>query len=146
MTRGWGFTIAGGVVLLALAGCGRSFFMDGERAAWRHEAEVACIKSGAVKVGVERIDPIEGPGMCGADFPFRVTALGEAPLMSYADELRPPASIPNVSPDMPHWPPSEPRYIPPQRIAPVDVAPARSAPAYTAPVVSTLPPLGALGL
>jgi hypothetical protein len=134
MTRGWGFTIAGGVVLLALAGCGRSFFTDGERAAWRHKAEVTCIKSGAVKVGVERIDPIEGPGMCGADFPFKVTALGEAPLMSYADELRPPASIPNVSPDMPRWPPSEPRYIPPQRIAPVDVAPARSAPAYTAPV------------
>jgi hypothetical protein len=134
MTRGWGFTIAGGVVLLALAGCGRSFFMDGERAAWRHEAEVACIKSGAVKVGVERIDPIEGPGMCGADFPFKVTALGEAPLMSYADELRPPASIPNVSPDLPRWPPSEPRYAPPQRIAPVDVAPARPAPVYTAPV------------
>jgi hypothetical protein len=134
MTRGWGFTIAGGVVLLALAGCGRGFFMDGERAAWRHQAEVACIKSGAVKIGVERIDPIEGPGMCGADFPFKVTALGEAPLMSYADELRPPASIPNASPDMPRWPPSEPRYVPPQRIAPVDVVPARNAPVYTAPV------------
>ncbi len=134
MTRGWGFTIAGGVVLLALAGCGRGFFMDGERAAWRHEAEVACIKSGAVKVGVERIDPIEGPGMCGADFPFKVTALGEAPLMSYADDLRPPAPIPNVPSDMPRWPPSEPRYVPPQRVAPVDVAPARRAPVYTAPV------------
>jgi hypothetical protein len=136
MTRGWGFIIAGGigVVLLALAGCGRGFFMDGERAAWRHEAELACIKSGAVKVGVERIDPIEGPGMCGADFPFRVTALGEAPVMSYADELRPPASIPNASSDMPRWPPSEPRYAPPPRIAPVEVEPMRSAPVYTAPV------------
>jgi hypothetical protein len=134
MTRGWGFTIAGSMVLLALAGCGRSFFMDGERAAWRHEAEVACVKSGVVKVGVERIDPIEGPGMCGADFPFKVTALGDAPLMSYADELRPPAPIPNASSDMPRWPPSEPRSDPPQRIAPVDVAPARSPPVYTAPV------------
>jgi hypothetical protein len=130
MTRGWGFTIAGGVVLLALAGCGRSFFMDGERAAWRHDAEVACIKSGAVKIGVERIEPIEGPGMCGADFPFKVTALGEAPVMSYADELRPPAAVPNASSsDMPRWPASESRYAPPLRVAPV-----QSEPVYTAPV------------
>jgi hypothetical protein len=130
MTRGWTFSIAGGVVLLALAGCGRSFFMDGERAAWRHDAEVACLKSGAVKIGVERIDPIEGPGMCGADFPFKVKALGEAPVMSYADELRPPASIPNASSDMPRWPASKPRYVPP----PVKVAPVRSVPVYPAPV------------
>jgi len=128
MTRGWTFSIAGGVVLLALAGCGRGFFMDGERAAWRHDAEVACLKSGAVKIGVERIDPIEGPGMCGADFPFKVTALGEAPVMSYADDLRPPAAIPNASSDMPRWPASEPRYAPPQRIAPVEVEPVQSAP------------------
>jgi hypothetical protein len=111
MTRGWGFAIAGGVVLLALAGCGRSFLMNGERAAWRHDAEITCLKSGVVKIGVERIDPIEGPGMCGADFPFKVTALGEAPLMSYADDLRPPASVPNAS--MPRWPASEPRYSEP---------------------------------
>jgi hypothetical protein len=128
MTRGWAFSIAGGVVLLALAGCGRSYFMDGERAPWRHEAEVACLKSGAVKVGVERIDPIEGPGMCGADFPLKVTALGEAPVMSYADELRPPAAIPNASSDMPRWPASEPRYAPPPRIAPVEVEPMQGAP------------------
>jgi hypothetical protein len=134
MTRGWGFAIAGGVVLLALAGCGRGFFMDGERAAWRHDAEVTCLKSSAVKIGVERIDPIEGPGMCGMDFPLKVTALGEAPVMSYADDLRPPAAIPNASSDMPRWPASEPRYAPPQRIAPVQVAPMRNAPVYTAPV------------
>jgi hypothetical protein len=113
MTRGWVFTVAGGAVLLALAGCGRGFFMDGEREAWRHDAEVACLKSGAVKIGVERVEPIEGPGMCGADFPFKVSALGEAPLMSYADDLRPPASIPNASADMPRWPTNEPRYAPP---------------------------------
>ncbi len=137
MTRGWGFAIAGGVVLLALAGCGRGFFMDGERAAWRHDAEVACLKSGAVKIGVERIDPIEGPGMCGMDFPLKVTALGEdnaTGAMSYAGELRPPAAIPNASSDMPRWPASEPRYAPPQRIAPVQVAPMRNAPVYTDPV------------
>ena len=35
--------------------------------------------------------PINGPGMCGADFPLKVAALGDHPLLSYADEpLRPP--------------------------------------------------------
>lgn len=113
--------LAGTVLLLALAGCGRSF-LHGERAAWRHEAEVACLKSGAVKVGVgvEQMQPIEGPGMCGADFPLKVALLGEGTAMGYADELRPPASIPNGSYDQPRWPASEPRYAPP---APVQVAP-----------------------
>jgi Extensin-like protein C-terminus len=72
--------------------------------------------------------------MCGMDFPFKVPALGEAPVMSYADDLRPPAAIPNASSDMPRWPASGPRYAPPQRIAPVDVAPVRNTPVYTAPV------------
>ena len=91
--------LAGTVVLLALAGCGRSFLQFGERAAWRHEAEVACLKSGAVKVGVgvEQMKPIEGPGMCGADFPLKVALLGESSAMGYADDLRPPAGIPNAS-------------------------------------------------
>ncbi len=107
-------------MLLALAGCGRSYLMQGERASWRHEAEETCLKSGAVKVGVVQVDPIEGPGMCGADFPLKVSALGEAPAMSYGDDLRPPAAIPNgSSADMPNWPPSEPRYAPPVRVAPV---------------------------
>jgi hypothetical protein len=118
MTRGWVFTIAGGAVLLALAGCGRGF-LDGQREEWRHDAEVACLKSGAVKFGVERVEPIEGPGMCGADYPFKVSALGEAPLTSYADDLRPPAAIPGASADMPRWPSNEPRYAPPQRGVPV---------------------------
>ena len=51
MRRGLAFAIAGGVVLLALAGCGRSYLMQGERAAWRHDAEETCLKSGAVAVG-----------------------------------------------------------------------------------------------
>src|SRR5579885_2377897 len=82
--------------LLVLAGCGRGFF-SGERAPWRHEAEVACMKSGAVRLGAGavRIEPIEGPGMCGMDFPLRVSALGEAPLMSFADDPVPPAPIPD---------------------------------------------------
>lgn len=118
MKGGLGFCLVGAGVLLALAGCGRGF-MSGERAAWRHDAEVACMKSGAVKVGVSvvRVDPIEGPGMCGADFPLKVAALGESsPAIGYADEVRPPGSIPNSSAQMPRWPNNEPQYVPPTAV------------------------------
>jgi hypothetical protein len=97
---------------LALAGCGRKWFA--EREAWRHEAEVACLKSGAVKEGpaLVRIDPIQGPGICGADFPLKVAALGESAAISYADELRPPGSIPGGA-AAPRWPIREPLDAPP---------------------------------
>jgi extensin-like protein len=128
MKGGVGWYFAGAGVLLALAGCGRGF-MTGERAPWRHEAEVACLKSGAVKIGagVVQIEPIEGPGMCGADFPLKVAALGESsPAISYSDDLRPPGSIPTNSAQMPRWPINEPRYAPP---APVGSTAAQSTPA-----------------
>ena len=109
------FYIAGGVALLALAGCGRSFLHYGERASWRHEAEVTCLKSGTVKLGagVVQMEPIEGPGMCGAEFPLKVAVLGEGTAMGYADDVRPPEGIPNASMAQPRWPASEPRYAPP---------------------------------
>jgi hypothetical protein len=126
MKGGVRFSLAGMALLLALAGCGRGFLQYGERAAWRHQAEVLCLKSGAVKIGygVVQLKPIEGPGVCGADFPLKVAALGESnPAIGFADELRPPASIPNASTaQMPRWPGSEPRYAPP---APVQVQPVR---------------------
>jgi hypothetical protein len=135
MRRGLAFSIAGGVVLLALAGCGRSYLMQGERATWRHEAEETCLKSGAVVVGTVQIEPIEGPGMCGMDFPLKVSALAEAsPAMSYGDDLRPPASIPNGGADMPQWPPTQQRYAPPARVPSVQPAPIQSAPVQSAPV------------
>jgi hypothetical protein len=117
MKGGVRFYLAGTVVLLALAGCGRGF-LQGERAAWRHEAEVTCLKSGTVKigVGVEQMQPIGGPGMCGADFPLKVALLGEGTAMGYADDLRPPASIPNGSVDQPRWPSSQPYYAPAQPV------------------------------
>src|SRR4051812_46368477 len=125
MRRGLAFSIGGGLVLLALAGCGRSYLMQGGRGGCRHEAEETCLKSGADKIGAVQIEPIEGPGMCGADFPLKVSALGEAsPAMSYGDDLRPPGSIPNGGSDMPRWPAKEPRYAPPARVAPVQSAPA----------------------
>src|SRR5262245_54056411 len=118
MKSGVAFCLAGAGVLLALAGCGRGF-MSGERAPWRHDAEVACMKSGAVKMsaGIVRMDPIEGPGMCGADFPLKVTALGESnSAVGYADELRPPGAVPNGSAQMPRWPINEPQYVPPASV------------------------------
>ncbi len=114
MTRRVSLSLAGTLVLLALAGCGRSFLQFGERPAWRHDEEVACLKSGQVKigVGVEQMKPIEGPGMCGADFPLKVALLGESQALSYGDDLRPPGAIPNAPGDQPRWPPLEQRYAP----------------------------------
>jgi len=114
MKRHVPFCIAGLGLLLALAGCGRGLWQYGERASWRHEAEVSCLKSGSVKVGtgVVQIQPIEGPGVCGADFPLKVTALGEsATPMAYADDMRPPGAIPNAS--VPRWPVRDQSYPPP---------------------------------
>jgi hypothetical protein len=131
--------IAGGLALLALAGCGRGFLQYGERASWRHEAEVNCLKSGEVKLGtgVVRIEPIEGPGMCGVDFPLKVSMLGETPAngaaMSYADDMRPPAGIPGGYSSQPPWPPTQSRYAPPAPVQPVQVAPVESMPIQSAP-------------
>jgi hypothetical protein len=131
MNGGLRFYLTGSVMLLALAGCGRGLLQYGERAAWRHQAEVACLKSGAVKVGagVVQIEPIEGPGMCGADFPFKVAALGESARLGYADELRPPGAIPNEpSAQMPRWPLNDQRYARPAPVQPVQSQPFQSQP------------------
>src|SRR5216684_284359 len=99
-------------LLGVLAGCsGGGFFA--EREPWRHEAEVQCLNMGAVKegAGIVRIRPIRGPGMCGADFPLKVSTLGENGPLGYSDELRPPGDIPRGAPP-PRWPirPAEPPY------------------------------------
>jgi hypothetical protein len=97
--------LVGSIVLVSLAGCGHGFFQTAEREPWRAEAEVACLKSGAVKESLEvvRIDPISGPGVCGAEYPLTVAAFGEAP-GSYGftdEEMRPPA---NIGGNQPRWP------------------------------------------
>src|SRR5688572_20245787 len=110
MRRGLCFSLMGVVFLGALAGCGRSFLMFAEREAWRHEAEVECLKSGAVKEGpaLVRVSPIEGPGICGADFPLKVAALGESPALAFGGEIRPPGAIPGGGASQPRWPVSQP--------------------------------------
>ena len=114
--------LVGSFVLVSLTACGRGFFTE-EREPWRAEAEIACLKSGAVKENADlvRIDPISGPGVCGAEFPLKVSALGESnSSFGFADDdLRPPANIGN----QPRWPISQP---PPQ------MYPARQ-PGYASP-------------
>ena len=117
MTRGVRWYLVGSFVLVSLSGCGRGFFSE-EREPWRAEAEVACLKSGSVKEGPDlvRINPISGPGACGADFPLKVSALGESSA-SYGfadDDIRPPGSIGN----QPRWPGSQPPPPPPPPPAP----------------------------
>ncbi|MEA2983321.1 MAG: hypothetical protein QOF09_5144 [Alphaproteobacteria bacterium] len=135
MSRGVRWFVIGFAVLVTLAGCGRGIFQYAEREPWRREAEVACLNSGTVKegAGLVRISPIDGPGMCGADFPLKVSALGEGSALGYVDEpVRPPGSIPGASrpQPQPRWPiaqqqysapPAEPRYAPPQIGAPMSI-------------------------
>lgn len=107
MARGVSLYLVGSLALVSLAGCGRGFFQTAERAPWRAEAEQACLKAGEVKesADVVRISPISGPGVCGAEFPLKVAALGEAgSSLGYADNLRPPGPIAG----QPRWPVSQP--------------------------------------
>ena len=145
MLRGVSWSLFGFVVvaaLIALAGCSH-YFNSGEREAWRHDAEIACINSGTVKETPEhvRISAIDGPGSCGADFPIRVSALGESGPLGYDDEpMRPPGSIPDGT--MPeHWPIAPASGLPPPNSAPnYELPPYRSSP--TAPVQAAPLPSG----
>src|SRR6516162_4000860 len=128
MTRGVRWYLVGScilVALIALAGC--SHYMLAEREPWRHDAELACLNSGAAKQTPARvrISSISGPGACGADYPLRVTTLGESGPLGYTDEpLTPPGSIPNASLPQ-HWP-----------IAPAGAAPRGSVNAQPLPPVT----------
>jgi hypothetical protein len=141
------------VVLVAFSGCGRSFLKFEERAAWRHEAEVQCLKTGVVKESsaLVRISPITGPGMCGADFPLKVAALGDGTALGFADELRPPGAIGDFAPrSQPRFPgapspyaPSSASYPAPSYAPPPDSYPARTyGPAAGGAPLSILPPGG----
>src|SRR6266545_7681127 len=117
MTRGVRLSLVGSLVLVVLGACKQTWLE--EREPWRREAEVECLKSGTVKESpsVALLSPISGPGMCGADFPLKVAALGDSPLLSYADEpLRPPGQVPQAYPRPVYSPPPSrqpPSYQPP---------------------------------
>jgi hypothetical protein len=130
MTRGVRLYLVGSFVLVSLSGCGRGFFQSAEREPWRAEAEIACLKSGAVKETPElvRISPISGPGVCGAEFPLKVAVLGESSgTFGFADDdLRPPGNIGRA----PRWPISQP---PPPQASPSYPDTAVRQPSYGAP-------------
>src|SRR5215831_5176641 len=103
-------------VLAMLSGCSGLFFA--EREPWRHEAEAKCIDAGLVResAGIVQLSAIRGPGVCGADFPFKVSMLGESAPLSFADDPRPPGTIPAGSPS---WPIAKSKDAPaPQQTAP----------------------------
>ena len=137
MSRGVQWSLFASAVVaafIALAGC--SHYMFAEREPWRHDAEVACLNSGAVKESPERvrISAISGPGICGADFPLRVSALGDSAPLGYDDEpVRPPTAIPNAA--MPQrWPVIQSNALPPPSGAPPPYgSPPSAPPPYSAP-------------
>ena len=124
-------------MLAALSGCARMWFA--EREPWRREAEVACLQSGEVKESpsVAIVSAIDGPGVCGADYPLRVSALGESAVPGFAEEVpRPPGAIqagPLASAPPSSYPPG-PRYSPAPAAsigamgAPLSLAPAGGSP------------------
>ena len=142
----WGvrWYIVGSVVLGVLgvlAGCSGGG-MFAEREPWRHEAEVQCLNSGAVKesAGVVRINAIRGPGMCGADFPLKVSMLGETTSLGYTDDPRPPGAIPGGSAPS-RWPIVRPGDLPPVQDAPQSYPRAAPPPAQARDQpISIIPP------
>lgn len=67
--------IALGLLGSGLAGCGK--FQKQQRAAWRDQAEAACLSSRQVQLTSYvslRGKPIDGPGTCGMEKPLRVSA------------------------------------------------------------------------
>src|SRR5512134_1436296 len=145
MTHGVRLYLVGSLVLVSLAGCGRGFFQSAEREPWRAEAEIACLKSGAVKESAElvRIDPISGPGVCGAEYPLKVAALGEnITSFGFADEsLRPPGNIGN----QPRWPINRAPAAAPQHPPTYQGSYSRSYPPPTQPNYAA-PPNGPISL
>jgi hypothetical protein len=94
---------------------------------------MACLKSGAVKESAElvRISPISGPGVCGAEYPLKVAALGESSgSIGFADDQRPPTDIGN----QPRWPMSRPPPPPPQALPYPDTALRQPGTAPNAPI------------
>lgn len=69
----WSAVVIGAGAILA--GCGS--FRREQRAEWRDQAEASCIKSGRVRENqyIKISKAIDGPGVCGANYPMKVAAL-----------------------------------------------------------------------
>ena len=123
MRRGVALFLVGSATLLTLVGCGRMAFE--QREPWRRQAEAACVKSGAVKQSAASvaITAINGPGVCGADYPFKVAALGDRTILGYSEAVRPPGAIPRGFPIVEPRPVASPaRYAdPPAASAPMSL-------------------------
>jgi len=113
MKRGAALYLVGSVALVALVGCGRGWVE--QRDPWRADAERACLRSGAVKPSATavQIRPIDGPGVCGAQYPFKVAALGDRTMLGYMREMRPPSDIPGFPIPEPRRTTSSPQYSAP---------------------------------
>ena len=74
--RVWSIPVLTGFSFL-LAGCG--LFERPQRPAWRGQAEQVCLARKLVKPSpyIQPASAIDGPGICGLDHPFKVTALAE---------------------------------------------------------------------
>ncbi len=70
----------------SLAGC--SDFHHQERPPWRAQAEEACLAKGLVREtsSVRPFHQLDGPGICGATHPFKVTALDDGSVALNATE------------------------------------------------------------
>ena len=105
------YFVGSAALLASLAGCGRAWMAAEQRDPWRAEAEVACLKSGAVKSStlITPVKAIEGPGICGAEYPLKVAGVGSSSAFGYSDELRPPGAVPR---GFPIAEPHQPRLAP----------------------------------
>jgi hypothetical protein len=81
---------------LMLASCGKFFWQKREE--WRDEIEAKCMKSGLVEMSayVKQTNRINGPGVCGMNFPLKVSAalkgsVGVTPAATLACQM-----IPNI--------------------------------------------------
>ena len=131
--RGIQWYVGCSFLLLALAGCNGWF---AQRDPWRRESEEQCLRSGAVKEGpgIALLRPIDGPGICGADFPLKVEVLGETNPLGFADDPRPPGLVPQAPTYAPQ--PPAPTYSPrPTPGAPLQLA----TPSQLRPMIPTAP-------
>jgi len=84
MLRGLSRGLVSALVLafvgLGVSGCGFfGFFGGGQREPWRAAISDRCMATGAVRpsAAIQPRPPVDGPGICGADRAFRVTAFAD---------------------------------------------------------------------